>query len=98
MFPTIKRVAICEPVEDLSAHGPVKREVTRVVTPGSMAEPDAKPVKQPRHFVLKRYQEWLTGQGLAFVDVKDVQRTTPAVAPHVGSLDFIVLRGEEKLL
>jgi hypothetical protein len=27
-----------------------------------------------------------------------VKRTTPAVAPHVGSLDFIVLRNDEKLL
>ena len=27
-----------------------------------------------------------------------MENTTPAVAPHVGSLDFIVLRGDEKLL
>jgi len=27
-----------------------------------------------------------------------VKKTTPAVAPYVGSLDFIILRGDEKLL
>lgn len=90
-----QRVAVCDPVES-PARGPIKREITRVVTPGSMTE--EKPVKQPRHFVLGKFQEWLNEQGHAFVAVEDVKRTTPDVAPHVGSLDFIVLRGEEKLL
>jgi hypothetical protein len=36
--------------------------------------------------------------GFAYVAVADVKRTTPTVTPYVGSLDFIVLRGEEKLL
>jgi len=111
-----KRVAICEPVEESLARGPIQREVTRVVTPGAMTdvvEPesdgssDAKeatqvaeghPVRQPRHFALKRCEEWFKDAGLAFVAIEDVRRTTPAVAPYVGVLDFIVLRGEEKLL
>ncbi len=59
---------------------------------------EAKPVKQPRHFVLKKYEEWMNQEGLAFVAIEDVKRTTPAVVPHVGSLDFIVLRDESKLL
>jgi hypothetical protein len=33
-----KRVAICEPVEQSLARGPIRREVTRVVTPGNTAE------------------------------------------------------------
>src|SRR3954464_9229460 len=33
-----QRVAICEPVEESLARGPIRREVTRVVTPGTMIE------------------------------------------------------------
>lgn len=108
-----QRVAICEPVEESLARGSIRREVTRVVTPGNMIEddkscaakspeemPEAKPrpVRQPRHFVLKEFEKWLNESSLAFVAVDDVRRTTPAVAPYVGVLDFIVLRGDEKLL
>ena len=63
--------------------------------------PDAnakRPIKQPRHLVLNRYQAWLDENGLAFVAVKDVGRTTPAVKPFIAGLDFIVLREEAKLL
>jgi hypothetical protein len=107
-----QRVAVCEPVDESLARGPIRREVTRVVTPGNIIDEgrpspvakdqamptDANPVKQSRFFVLKKYEAWLKDLGLAFVAVEDVQRTTPEVAPHVGGLDFIVLRGEEKLL
>jgi hypothetical protein len=105
-----QRVAVCEPVDESLARGPIRREVTRVVTPGNIIEekspadaegqtiPEARPIRQSRFFVLKKYEAWLKDQGLAFVAVEDVQRTTPAVAPHVSGLDFIVLRGEEKLL
>ena len=55
-------------------------------------------IKQPRHLVLNRYQAWLDECGLAFVAIEDVRRTTPAVQPFVGGLDFIVLREETKLL
>ena len=48
--------------------------------------------------MLKRCEGWLKEAGLAFVAIDDVRRTTPAVAPYVGVLDFIVLRGDEKLL
>jgi hypothetical protein len=57
-----------------------------------------RPIKQPRHLVLNRYQAWLDECGLAFVAVADVSRTTPAVQPFVAGLDFIVLRDEAKLL
>ena len=46
-----KRVAICEPVEESLARGPIRREVTRVVTPGSIVEDEAagtKPVRKPK--------------------------------------------------
>ena len=110
-----QRVAICEPVEESLARGPIQREVTRVVTPGTAidedhSEPPApsesteakaavdRPIRQPRHFVLKRCESWFNECGWAFVAIDDVRRTTPAVAPYVGVLDFIVLRGEEKQL
>ncbi len=111
-----QRVAICEPVEESLARGPIRREVTRVVTPGTMIEEGQsesadpgeskeaasaaaeEPVRQPRHFVLKRCEGWFNEAGLAFVEIEDFRRTTPAVSPYVGVLDFIVLRGEEKLL
>jgi hypothetical protein len=101
-----QRVAICEPVEESLARGPIRREVTRVVTPcagddaspTADSEPTGRPVRQPRVLVLKQYEAWLNKAGSAFVAVEDVKRTTPAVAPFVGSLDFIVLRGDEKLL
>ena len=110
-----KRIAICEPVDDSLARGPIRREVTRVVSPGTVKdeEPESAgtsegkepppaaenhPVRQPRHFVLKRCEAWFNETGLAFVAIDDVRRTTPAVAPYVNVLDFIVLRGEEKLL
>src|SRR5207247_9782679 len=59
---------------------------------------EGRAIKQPRHFVLKQYETWMNDGGLAFVAIDDVKRTTPAVSPYVGSLDFIVLRGETKLL
>ncbi|MBX9681587.1 MAG: hypothetical protein K2X38_22760 [Gemmataceae bacterium] len=111
-----QRVAICEPVEESLTRGPIRREVTRVVTPGTMTDDEGvqsagtsdprgaarvaegQPVRQPRHFVLKRCEAWFKEAGLAFVAIDDVRRTTPAVVPYVGVLDFIVLRGEEKLL
>ena len=111
-----QRVAICEPVEESLARGPIRREVTRVVTPGAMTEEsqtestervenckekagaEDRPVRQPRHLVLKRCEAWFKAAELAFVAMEDVRRTTPAVAPYVGVLDFIVLRDEEKLL
>lgn len=100
-----QRVAICEPVEESLARGPIRREVTRFVTPRSVIEDESaarqdegKPVRQPRVHVLKEYEAWLNKSGLAFVAVDDVRRTTPAIAAHVAGLDYIVLRGEEKLL
>src|SRR5262249_44277592 len=88
-----QRVAICEPVEDTIARGPIQREVTRIVTPGSLIEDDKakevvpvssnRPVRQPRVLVLKRYEAWLRESGLTFVGADEAQATNPAVAPFV---------------
>lgn len=94
-----QRVAICERVEESPAHGQIRRQVTRVVTPAKKANHDEDvPVRQPRHFVLKECERWFTKTGLAFVAMDDAKRNNPALAPYVGVLDFIVLRGDEKLL
>ena len=88
------RVAICDQVDDGMKQ--TRREVTRVVP--ELMDEESKPVKQPRHFVLKEFEEWMNQEGLTFVAIDDVKKTTPDVAKHVAGLDFIVLRGEEKLL
>ena len=112
-----QRVAICEPVEESLARGPIRREVTRVVTPGTMVEEDQVRIGRTKRNHGSRAADrrtgpsanraiscssgakhWFNEAGLAFVAIEDVRRTTPAVAPYVGVLDFIVLRGEEKLL
>src|SRR5436309_1406774 len=36
-----QRVAVCEPVEESLARGPIQREVTRVVTPGPDGDDDS---------------------------------------------------------
>lgn len=91
-----QRVAVCD--QDDSDANTVRRSVTRVVTPASPIESHDKPVKQPRHFVLKQYEEWLNAEGFAFVAVADAKKATPAIAPYIGGLDYIVLRDDEKLL
>src|SRR2546425_6860746 len=42
-----QRVAICEPVEESLARGPIRREVTRVVTPGTIIEDGKSDAAQP---------------------------------------------------
>lgn len=59
---------------------------------------DGRPVKQPRHFVLGKFETWMNDCGLAFVAIDDVKKTTPAVQQFISGLDFIVLRGDAKLL
>src|SRR5476651_1366603 len=36
-----QRVAVCEPIDESLARGPIRREVTRVVTPGTVIDGDA---------------------------------------------------------
>ena len=87
--PTATVVSAPDPKPEPSKKRAAKRE----------APPNAdSSVKQPRHLVLSRYQAWLDENGLAFVAVEDVGRTTPAVKPLICGLDFIVLREEAKLL
>ena len=47
-----KRVAVCDQVEDAArAKGLVRREVTRVVTPGTLTEDDLLDPRRPSHLV-----------------------------------------------
>lgn len=91
--------------------GPEKQATGETPTPTSQTESPKKrpgkrevsacadrPIKQPRHLVLRRYQAWLSDAGHAFIAVADVGRTTPEVQPFVIGLDFIVLREDTKLL
>jgi hypothetical protein len=82
-----------EPAVSPSPETPKKRSAKR-----EAAASTERPIKQPRHLVLNRYEAWLNECGLAFVAVADASRTTPAVKPYVAGLDYIVLREDAKLL
>ena len=45
-----------------------------------------------------QFQEWMTQEGVAFVSINDVMKSSPSVAPYIAGLDFIVHRDEHKLL
>lgn len=62
------RVAVCDQVEDArKARGLVKREITRIVTPGTVLEPDALSPAQPRYLAsVAREGESV---GVAFLDL-----------------------------
>src|SRR5262249_31544948 len=62
------RVAICDQVEDAAlAKGLVKREVTRVVTPGTVTEDELLDPRKPTH--LAALYHGFGGVGLAWVDL-----------------------------
>src|SRR5437660_6833233 len=62
------RVAICDQVEDPAlAHGLVKREVTRVVTPGTITEDDLLDPRQANH--LAAIHPRGASAGIAWVDL-----------------------------
>ena len=62
------KVAVCEQTEDPSAaQGLVRREVVRVVTPGTVTEPDLLQDKRNNYLSAVAYAEH--GMGLAFADV-----------------------------
>ena len=86
---------------EVTSVGGVKTKILvklRKIKKNAPGNAEGKPVRQPRHFVMQKFEEYMTAEGLAFVPVADVKKTTPAVAPHVAGLDYVVLMGEEKLL
>ncbi len=63
------RVAICDQVEDpAKAKGLVRREVTRVVTPGTVVDPRALPERAPNYLAVAVAAEHGTSLGLAACD------------------------------
>ena len=68
------RVAVCDQVEDASqAKGLVKREVTRVVTPGTVTEDDLLDPKQSNHLTAIFPTSPAAPAGLAWLDVSTGQ-------------------------
>jgi DNA mismatch repair protein MutS len=68
------RVAICDQVEDASqAKGLVRREVTRVVTPGTITEDDLLDPRQSNHLVSLHPGHGRTHAGLAWLDLSTGQ-------------------------
>ena len=77
------RVAVCDQVEDASqAKGLVKREVTRVVTPGTITEDDLLDPKQNNHLVAILPMTAAAPTGLAWLDVSTGQFFAMDVAPE----------------
>jgi DNA mismatch repair protein MutS len=76
------RVAVCDQVEDSSqAKGLVKREVTRVVTPGTITEDDLLDPKQNNHLVAVLPMTAAAPTGLAWLDVSTGQFCAMDVPP-----------------
>ena len=74
-------------------------EPSAVTAHSEDAKPDAesRPLKQPRTYVLKLFEEWLKVTSLVYVGTGEMKRSNPAVKPFIGSVDFIVLRGDAKM-
>src|SRR5712692_2826486 len=67
-----QRVAVCDQVEDPAlAKGLVRREVTRVVTPGTLTEDDLLDPRQPNHLAALRSSGAVVG--LAWVELSTGQ-------------------------
>ena len=72
-------VAICEQIEDpAAAKGVVKREVQRIITPGTLIEPDLLSPKENNyvaalHWDFKRSPDALQHIGLAFLDLSTAE-------------------------
>ena len=76
------RVAVCDQVEDASqAKGLVKREVTRVVTPGTVTEDDLLDPKANNHLVAVLPTTPAAPTGLAWLDVSTGQFFAMDVMP-----------------
>lgn len=76
------RVAVCDQVEDASqAKGLVKREVTRVVTPGTITEDDLLDPKANNHLVAILPTTAAAPTGLAWLDVSTGQFYAMDVMP-----------------
>ncbi len=77
------RVAVCDQVEDASqAKGLVKREVTRVVTPGTVTEDDLLDPRANNHLVAIFPTTAAASTGLAWLDVSTGQFFAMDVPPN----------------
>ena len=75
------RVAVCDQVEDAAlAKGLVKREVTRVVTPGTITEDELLDPRRPNH--LAAIFPSKDGYGLAWVELSTGEFMASDVAPQ----------------
>ncbi|GMV43435.1 MAG: DNA mismatch repair protein MutS [Myxococcales bacterium] len=89
-----RKVAICEQVEDPAvAKGIVRREVTRVVTPGVWLDEEGLDARAPNY--LMALIEGLEGIGLAFADVTTGE-LRGALATDIGALEAELARIEPR--
>jgi DNA mismatch repair protein MutS len=82
------KVAICDQVEDPSkAKGLVKREVTRVVTPGTILEDDLLEAKSHNFLLAMEIQDGLVG--LAYLDVSTGKFRLTETPGYLDALDEV---------
>lgn len=68
------RVAICDQVEDpRKAKGLVRREVTRVITPGLVLESQSLPANQPNYLAAVNWSSREDRFGLAYLDISTAE-------------------------
>ena len=57
-------------------------------TDGDVQHSEGRVIRQPRHFVLKKFEEWMNQEGLAFVAIDDVKKIAIPVLRHRLSTNF----------
>ncbi len=91
------KVAICDQVEDpAKAKGLVRREVTRVVTPGTLSEPELLEGKEDNLLCAVRWQE--AGGAGAFLDVSTGKLVAHAWGSPAAALEELSLLRPRELL
>ncbi len=92
-----RKVAVCDQVEDpRSARGLVRRDITRVVTPGTVLDPEALLPGSPSYLaaLVPREPAW----GIAFLDLSTGQFHAGCVEPRKLPDVFALFRPREALL
>lgn len=76
------RVAVCDQVEDArKAKGLVRREITRIVTPGTVTEPESLPSAAPNYLAAVTGRTGSQACGVALLDVSTGEFLAGSVSP-----------------
>ncbi len=90
------RVAIAEQVGEVTGKGLVHREVTRVITPGTVVEPTLLEAKRPNYLAALVVEEDLAG--LAYADITTGEFAVTQLAPEEVARELARLQPRECLV